>query len=167
AVGLDPVFGAFPKNVYVFDFFHKLADSNGKLPSTYAASSGDSHPNANATKLVAPQFVTEIFDAAMAYETTGIQQRDDHMPSSFVLEQNFPNPFNAVTAIQFSLPHPGRASLTVFDINGKEVARLIDTDMTANHHHIRFDASRLASGVYFYQLQCDQIMATRKFLLIK
>jgi len=111
--------------------------------------------------------VTEIFDAAMAYETTGIQSRDSQPPSSFVLEQNFPNPFNAATTIQFSLPHPGKASLTVFDVNGKEVARLIDTDMTANHHHIRFDASRLASGVYCYRLQSGDFVATRKFLLIK
>jgi hypothetical protein len=64
----DPVFGAFPANVYVFDFFHKLADSSGKLPLYYATAPDDSHPNSLATALVAPQFVQEVFDASIAYE---------------------------------------------------------------------------------------------------
>jgi len=69
ASGLDPVFGAFPSNVYVFDFFHKLTGPNGMMLIQYRASSGDSHPNATATALVAPQFVQESFDAAIGYET--------------------------------------------------------------------------------------------------
>lgn len=68
AHGLDPLFGPFPRNVYVFDFFHKLAGADGKLPRFYASSSTDSHPNSAATELVAPQFVHELFDAAIAYE---------------------------------------------------------------------------------------------------
>jgi hypothetical protein len=68
AAGLDPETGAFPPNVYVFDFFHKLTGENGMMLPMYAASPGDSHPNAAATQLVAPQFVEEIFDAAIAYE---------------------------------------------------------------------------------------------------
>jgi hypothetical protein len=72
AMSLDPFYGAFPPNVYIFDFFHKLADASGFLPQYYANGPGDSHPNAAATELVAPQLVTEIFDAAIAYES-GIQ----------------------------------------------------------------------------------------------
>jgi hypothetical protein len=53
----------------VFDFFHKLAGADGKLPLKYAASSSDSHPNNLATQLVAPQLVSEVFDAARNYET--------------------------------------------------------------------------------------------------
>ncbi len=68
AAGNDNEFGAFPANVYVFDFFHKLAGSDGKLRLQYAASTTDSHPNGSATELVAPQFVQEIFDAAISYE---------------------------------------------------------------------------------------------------
>jgi hypothetical protein len=68
AQGLDPEFGTFPPNVYVFDFFHKLAGADGKLPLRYAASPSDSHPNSLATQLVAPQFVSEVFDAALSYE---------------------------------------------------------------------------------------------------
>ena len=69
AQNLDPVYGAFPPNVYVFDFFHKLADANGFLPQYYASGPGNSHPNSAATELVAPQLVNETFDAAIAYES--------------------------------------------------------------------------------------------------
>jgi len=71
AVGLDPVMGSFPPNIYVFDYFSKLTDENGFQMLQYAVSNTDSHPNALATELVAPQFVTEIFDAAIAYEQGG------------------------------------------------------------------------------------------------
>lgn len=74
AMGLDPICGAFPPNVYVFDFFHKLVDTQYYLPLVYAASQWDSHPNGDATALVAPQLVTEIFDNAIAYENyTGLK----------------------------------------------------------------------------------------------
>jgi hypothetical protein len=68
AAGLDAGFGPFPKNVYVFDFFHKLAGAYGKLPLTFAVDGTDSHPNADATALVAPALVQEVFDAALNYE---------------------------------------------------------------------------------------------------
>jgi len=68
AQGLDPEMGALPANIYVFHYFAKLTDANGYELPQYAISSSDSHPNGNATALVAPQFVNEIFDAAIAYE---------------------------------------------------------------------------------------------------
>ena len=68
ATGNDILFGAFPHNVYVFDFFHKLADATGMLQLQYATSTTDSHPNGLATELVSPQFVQEIFNAAIFYE---------------------------------------------------------------------------------------------------
>ena len=71
AMGLDPEMGPFPPNVYVFDFFSKLANQNGYLKPEYAVGSGDSHPNSAATVLIAPQFVNEIFGAAIAYEGGG------------------------------------------------------------------------------------------------
>lgn len=65
---LDPETGLFPPNVYVFDFFQKLTGSNGMMLEMYVAGPGDSHPNAAATQLVAPQFVQEIFNASIGYE---------------------------------------------------------------------------------------------------
>ncbi len=68
AAGLDPLFPDFPPNVFVFDFFHKLVDNTNTLPLIYANDEWDSHPNAAATALVAPQFVEEVFDNAIQYE---------------------------------------------------------------------------------------------------
>ncbi len=68
ATGLDADYGAFPPNVYVFDFFHKLTETNGIMKAMYRVSPYDSHPNAAATQLVAPQFVQEIFNASIPYE---------------------------------------------------------------------------------------------------
>lgn len=66
AAGLDPLIGTFPSNVYVFDYFHKLADANGYLPDMYAVDPYDSHPNAAATQLVAPLLVNETLNAYLA-----------------------------------------------------------------------------------------------------
>ncbi len=71
AQGLDPEMGAFPPNIYVFNYFAKLTNASGYQMPEYAVSTWDSHPNAAATALVAPQFVNEIFDAAIAYEQGG------------------------------------------------------------------------------------------------
>lgn len=71
--GLDPYFGDFPENVYVFDFFHYLAGADNKLRPEYAESPTNSHPNAAATELVAPILVEEIFDAAIEYESSFIE----------------------------------------------------------------------------------------------
>lgn len=70
AMGLDPIYGPFPLNVYIFDFFHKLAGPNGKMLLEYAAAIDDNHPNAAATQFIAPQFVEEIIGACLDYETT-------------------------------------------------------------------------------------------------
>ncbi|MDA3843425.1 MAG: T9SS type A sorting domain-containing protein [Candidatus Kapabacteria bacterium] len=69
ATGLDPVYGEFPKNVYVFDFFHKLTDISYYLHPLYASGLDDSHPNADGTDLVAPLLVEEVLDAAIFYES--------------------------------------------------------------------------------------------------
>jgi hypothetical protein len=172
AVGLDPVFGAFPRNVYVFDFFHKLADSNGKLPSQYAASSSDSHPNANATKLVAPQFVTEIFDAAIAYESTGIQQRESQTPSSFILHQNFPNPFNPETYISYQIPKESYVTLRIFNLVGKEVKILVNETKQPGYYTIQWDGrdnngNGVVSEIYLYQLQAGSFACMKKMALMK
>ena len=66
--GLDAEFGKFPENVHVFDFFHKLAGTDGKLKLQYARGNSDSHPISAGTALVAPQLVNEVLDAATTFE---------------------------------------------------------------------------------------------------
>jgi hypothetical protein len=74
-------------------------------------------------------------------------------PNDFVLNQNFPNPFNPVTSIDFEIPFTGNTELTVFDINGKTVDVLINESKPAGKYSVSFNASNLPSGVYLYKLK--------------
>lgn len=175
AKGLDPVYGTFPRNVYVFDFFHKLAGSDGKLPASLASSSGDSHPNASATALVAPQFVDEVFDAAIAYENVAVGiERSPSLPNGFELEQNFPNPFNPTTAISYRLSAASRVDVRVYDILGRTVRVLVENQFRKmGSYEVRFDGGELPSGVYFCRMTALPVSGksaftrVRKLLLLK
>ncbi len=85
----------------------------------------------------------------------------------FALLQNYPNPFNATTTIRFALPHEARVELKVFDLMGREIARLVDGEVTAGNHAMPFDAQGLASGIYFYRLNAGAFQQTRKLALIR
>jgi len=167
ATGNDSVFGSFPPNVYVFDFFHKLADSSGKLPLQYASDKEDSHPNSAATELVAPQFVKEIFDAAIAYESGTWVSHTSKKSLSFHLEQNYPNPFNSTTAIRFAVDRSAAVSLKVFDVCGKGVETLLDNKMESGEYRVNFNAENLPSGLYFYRLNINGKIEFKKCLLVK
>jgi hypothetical protein len=97
----------------------------------------------------------------------GIQNISSEVPSSFKLNQNYPNPFNPVTNIEFSIQKAGNIKLTVFDIQGKEVAQLFNGNLNAGSYKYDFDAGKLTSGVYFYKLQTEEFTDTKKMLLVK
>lgn len=87
--------------------------------------------------------------------------------SKYELSQNYPNPFNPSTLISFSLRKAGQTSLRVYDVLGKEVSVLFNGDLTAGEHSIVFNGENLTSGVYFYQIQSGDFVATKKMMLIK
>jgi len=93
------------------------------------------------------------------------------LPNSIILEQNFPNPFNSETRISFFIPQSTEnpvVSLRIFDVLGREVAILVDQNMDTNENHtIGFSSSGLSSGVYFYQLQVDDFIKTKKLTILK
>jgi len=89
------------------------------------------------------------------------------MPEQLQLEQNFPNPFNPSTTIRFSLPVAGRAIMTVHDILGREVARLVDEEKATGTYTVRFSADGLASGVYLYRLQAGGVQMTKRMLYVR
>jgi len=98
---------------------------------------------------------------------TGIEEGDQTMPGKYSLEQNYPNPFNPTTVISYGLKVHGRVSLKLYDVLGKEVAELVEEEQEAGKHEVRFDASRLPSGVYFYQMRAGSFVSTRKMILLK
>jgi hypothetical protein len=90
------------------------------------------------------------------------------VPQSFGLMQNYPNPFNPSTAIEYHLPTESFVTLKVFNLLGQEVASLVNHEKkTAGTHLVGFDASRLPSGVYVYQISAGTFVAAKKMLLIK
>ncbi|MBZ0202300.1 MAG: T9SS type A sorting domain-containing protein [Ignavibacteria bacterium] len=108
---------------------------------------------------------------------TGITITGSAIPENFSLAQNYPNPFNPSATIQFFIPlsrwvsAPGGrdvpASLVVYDILGNEVKILVDQQLPPGSYSINFDASGLASGMYFYKLASGEFTDTKKMLLIK
>lgn len=91
---------------------------------------------------------------------------------NFILYQNYPNPFNPTTTIKYSIPGNGKwetenVKLTVYDILGNEVATLVNEPKLSGNYELKFDGSKLASGVYLYKLQIGSSFQTKKFILMK
>lgn len=88
-------------------------------------------------------------------------------PAGYSLTQNYPNPFNPATSIRFSLPKRDNVELKVYDIQGREVASLVNGTMDAGDHDITFNARNLASGVYIYRIKTSGFTQSKKMTLIK
>ena len=97
----------------------------------------------------------------------GIQPSATEVPEEISLSQNYPNPFNPVTTIKYTLWYVDHIKLTVYDAKGNAVALVIDEEQSAGRHSAKFDASNLASGIYYYKLESNQLQDTRKMVLIK
>ena len=108
------------------------------------------------------------FDGTLGNPVVAVSE--DGLPGrSFTLQQCYPNPFNPVTIIQFTIPLGtyGRTSLRVYDLIGREVATLLDGRVEPGEHEVRFDASRLPSGVYFYTLLAGSFRDTKRMVVLK
>ncbi len=88
-------------------------------------------------------------------------------PHSFALEQNFPNPFNPTTTINYSLARPERVKLALHDVFGRQVRLLVDAQQSAGRYTLNFDGRSLASGVYFYRLTAGAFVDEKRMLLVK
>ncbi len=85
----------------------------------------------------------------------------------YTLGQNYPNPFNPATTFKFTLPSQDFVTLNVYDVSGRLVAKVLSKDMGPGEHAVRFDASGLVSGVYFYRLETSAGMQTKKMVLLQ
>ena len=98
--------------------------------------------------------------------TTGIDN-SKQVPIAFELIQNYPNPFNPVTTINYNIPKTARVKLIVYDILGREVKTLVNEVKSPGKYYAFFNANNLASGIYFYRLQADNLIKTNKMILLK
>ncbi|MCL6099322.1 MAG: T9SS type A sorting domain-containing protein [Bacteroidetes bacterium] len=102
-------------------------------------------------------------------KTTDIQNPGDKIviPNYFELRQNYPNPFNPTTTITYSLPKAVFVTLKIYDGLGREVITLVSENKLPGKYEVKFDGTKLSSGVYFYKLTAGDFVETKKLVLIK
>jgi len=96
-----------------------------------------------------------------------VEQFENELPKDYILEQNFPNPFNPTTTIHFGLPRAAHVTLKIYNIIGQEVATLLSGNYPAGRYATTWDATGQASGVYFFILQTDEFKKVQKMLLLR
>ncbi|MBE0551165.1 MAG: T9SS type A sorting domain-containing protein [Ignavibacterium sp.] len=120
------------------------------------------------------QYRIKQIDFDGTFEFSNIIEAEILPPAKFSLEQNYPNPFNPFTTIKYTIPNVtlsavegSRVQLKIFDVLGNEVAILVDEYKPAGKYEIEFNANKLSSGVYYYQLKSGAFVQTRKMILLK
>ena len=99
---------------------------------------------------------------------TGVDDRHEaEIPTAYALGQNYPNPFNPQTTIKFDLVERGKVTLTIYDMMGQEVEKLVAAEMEPGYHQVVWDAKNVPSGVYFYRLTVNNFTQLRKMVLMK
>jgi photosystem II stability/assembly factor-like uncharacterized protein len=130
-------------------------------------------------RLFADAYVTgwgwAIDDLEIQGRLVGVEDENNKIPSTFSLSQNYPNPFNPSTKIRYTIAPPNlprgealeKVTLKMFDLLGKEVATLVNEVKQPGIYEVAFDASELASAVYYYRLQAGDFTQTRKMILLR
>jgi hypothetical protein len=106
-------------------------------------------------------------DWNMFAKTTDAEESKQVLPSAFQLQQNYPNPFNPATEIRFDLPETAQVQLSIFDVTGREVARLVEETMEAGSHQVSWSAGNLSSGVYVMYFRAGNFIQSRSMVLLK
>ena len=121
-----------------------------------------------ANAIEVPVSVTISGLEGLSYNITTAQPKKENITvRSYKLTQNYPNPFNPVTTIKYDLPKPGNVKLSVYNTAGQLVAVLVNELQTNGSYSVEFDASNLASGIYFYRLDANGFSDTKKMILVK
>jgi len=108
-----------------------------------------------------------IFKITVTNPPTGIGEEKDQLTKGFVLNQNFPNPFNPTTVISYQFSVNSDVKLSVFDILGREVATLVNEKKPAGSYAVQWNAVNMPSGIYFYKLQAGKYTEVKKLVLLK
>ncbi|MBI3194661.1 MAG: T9SS type A sorting domain-containing protein [Ignavibacteriae bacterium] len=108
-----------------------------------------------------------MFDTLRVFDVTTAVGDYPELPLAYKLEQNYPNPFNPLTIISYQLKVKSDVSLKVYDILGREVATLVDEVQQAGVKSVEWNATNFSSGIYFYRLQAENFVETRKLVLVR
>jgi hypothetical protein len=163
-IGLDTVYVAVANEIYSFD----LSGTSWGL--------GYAYPVGTRINMLFYDELLAGTDLGLfghnSLPTVGIDPQTNLKPLDFSLEQNYPNPFNPSTSISFGLEQPGYGSLTVHNVRGQEIARLVSGSFAAGRYSYQWNGrdhagQQVASGIYFYRLNVNDQSATRKMMLLK
>ena len=97
----------------------------------------------------------------------GYPQDEREFQNGINLHQNYPNPFNPTTKISYQIPELSYVKLKIYDVLGKEIATLVSEEKPAGNYEINFNAFDVTSGIYFYQLETESYLETKKMILLK
>ena len=95
------------------------------------------------------------------------EETAQEIPIHFALDQNYPNPFNPETTIRFAIPHTVTVNLVIYDITGKQIAKLVSEELAPGFYNITFNGRNYSTGIYFYRLTAGSFVQTKKLILIK
>ncbi len=146
-----------------------LSIDNGRTWSSVNRGLMDTHVHSlasNGTYLFAGTD-SVVWRRPLSEMVTSVERRSADVPAHFSLNQNYPNPFNPTTHFEFRIPNFGFVSLKVFDLVGREVATLVDGQLTSGRHEVTWDAGGFTSGVYFYRLSAQGFTQTKRLVLLR
>jgi len=121
-------------------------------------------------KIIASDRQTGFYALKTNFPLTGVSGNGitvNTIPEDYSLQQNFPNPFNPSTVISYQLPKGGYVNLKVYNELGKEVSSLVNENQNAGRYEVKFDASNLSSGIYYYSISAGNFTETKKMMLVK
>lgn len=107
------------------------------------------------------------FDNLKIQDGASAVEKENTIPTVYSLSQNYPNPFNPETTIKFTLPQRSKVKLEIFDALGRVVSTLVNSDLDAGSYRYNWNASKFASGVYFYRLTANDFSSSKKLILMK
>jgi len=134
---------------------------------------GDLPTRVSITSITADnQFITvgtaeNVWQRSISNITGVYEKANNIIPAEYNLSQNYPNPFNPATTINFQIPVSGKVTIKIYDLLGREVKSLVNEFKIAGKYSVKFNASNLASGVYFYNLRAGNFVQTKKMILTK
>ena len=147
-----------------------LSNHDGTSISWMILFSGNSNsnvPHGGDTLYIYTTKGISFYDTLEIFNLTSDVKPTNQLPLSYNLAQNYPNPFNPTTIINYSVPKAGLVTINVYDILGREIKQLVNEQKNAGTYNIEFNASKLATGVYFYRMQAGSFAETKKLLLLK
>jgi hypothetical protein len=186
----NPSVCMFGSNVHVVWYDYRISSGNAEIYHKRSTDGGVSWeadtqltnaPNSswNASVAVSGQIVHVVWQDGRDgnYEIyykrnptgnpTGVDITNSGIPGEFQLHQSYPNPFNPATTFSYQLPILSNVTLKVYDVLGREVATLVDDVEAPGYKSVNFNASALASGVYFYRLEAGSFAETKKLILLR